>query len=118
MVTATEAYDQNVLGDVNAPLQQVLQKGGEFSELTADMNYRADGRRVHFASTGGTTFRYYRDQDQFVGIGHHVGAGATVNLSRSAYSIAEPDCRLFAVISVWPVREHRGSATRTRECRQ
>ena len=42
MVTATEAYDQNVLGDVNAPLQQVLQKGGEFSELTADMNYRAD----------------------------------------------------------------------------
>jgi hypothetical protein len=83
MLTTTEAYDQNVLGDVNAPVQQVLQKGGEYTEVNAEMNYRADGRRVQFASAGGTTFRYYRDQNQFLGVGHHAGAGATINFSPS-----------------------------------
>jgi hypothetical protein len=84
MVTMTEAYDQNVLGDLNQPIQGVLQQGGEFSELNAEMNYRADGRRVQFASTAGTTFRYYSEQRQLVGVGHHVGAGATIHLSPSA----------------------------------
>jgi hypothetical protein len=83
MLTATEAYDQNVLGDVNAPVQQVLQKGGDFTEVNAEMNYRAASRRVQFASTAGTTFRYYRSEAQFLGVGHHVGAGATINLSPS-----------------------------------
>jgi hypothetical protein len=83
MLTTTEAYDQDVLGDINAPIQQALQKGGEFTELNAEMNYRAMGRRVQFASTAGTTFRYYHGEDQFLGVGHHVGAGATVSLSPS-----------------------------------
>jgi hypothetical protein len=84
MVTMTEAYDQDVLGDVNAPIQQVFQRGGEFTELNGEMNYRATGRRLQFASTAGTTFRYYRDQEQLVGVGHHAGVGATVKLSPSA----------------------------------
>jgi hypothetical protein len=81
MFTITEAYDQNVLGDVNAPIQQALERGGVFTELTAEMNYRATGRRVQFASTGGTNFRYYGDQDRLLGVGHHVGAGLTITLS-------------------------------------
>jgi hypothetical protein len=84
MVTTTEAYDQNVLGDVNAPIQEAIQKGGEFTEVSAEMNYRAVGRRVQFSSTGGTTFRYYGAEAQLVGVGHHVGAGATVKLTPSA----------------------------------
>lgn len=81
MFTTTEAYDQNVLGDANAPLQQALQRGGMFTELTGEMNYRVTGRRVEFASTAGTTFRYYQDQDQVLGVGHHVGAGETIKVS-------------------------------------
>jgi hypothetical protein len=62
----------------------VFQRGGEFTELNGEMNYRATGRRLQFASTAGTTFRYYRDQEQLVGVGHHAGVGATVKLSPSA----------------------------------
>ena len=84
MFTATEAYDQNVLGDASAPIQQSLERGGMFTELTAEMNYRATGRRVQFASTGGTDFRYYSDQDRILGVGHHAGAGMTIALSPQA----------------------------------
>src|SRR5437763_16019762 len=64
MLTTSEAYDQDVLGDVNAPIQRVFQKGGEFTELTGEINYRATVRRVQFASTAGTKFRYCSQPEQ------------------------------------------------------
>jgi hypothetical protein len=83
MLTATEAYDQNVLGELNQPLQPVFQKGGPFTELTGEMNYRATTSRLQLSTTGAANFRYYPSQDQLVGVGHHVGLGATIKLSPS-----------------------------------
>ena len=81
MVTMTEAYDQNVLGDVNQPLQKVFEQGGEFSELNAEMNYRAAGRRVQFHRQRAPRSAITPNRVNWSRVGHHVGVGATIQLS-------------------------------------
>ncbi len=81
MFTVTQAYDQDVLGDIGQPLQKALEQGGFYTELNGETNYRVTGRRVELSLNGGTTFRYYRDEDAVVGVGHHGGMGATFHLS-------------------------------------
>lgn len=82
-LTFAEAYDGNVLGEARVPLATAFQASGFFTEMTADVTYRtADtGRRVQFASSAGTNFRYYSQQDEVLGIGHYAGAGLVANLS-------------------------------------
>lgn len=81
-VTVAEAYDQDVLGAAGS-VPIALEPNRLFTQLTADLSYRVAGRNVQFASTAGANFRYYSEQDQVVGVGHHVGAGLSANLSRT-----------------------------------
>jgi hypothetical protein len=79
-LTVTEAYDQNLLGEVtSAP--SVYQLGGRFTQLSAGVRFLGSGRKVQFSSTAGTNLRYYDQQDVLVGIGQYAGAGISVILS-------------------------------------
>jgi hypothetical protein len=80
-LTVAEAYDQDLLGSLYSN-PSVYQIGGRFTEFMANIQYRADGRKVRFSTTVGTDLRYYDQQDVFVGAGQYAGAGLSISLTR------------------------------------
>jgi hypothetical protein len=84
LLNIAEAYDQNVLGDsVDGP-RSVFQVSSFFTQLTADLSYNTNGRRMRLATSAGTDLRYYSSQSQLIGTGHHVSAGLSVSLSQDS----------------------------------
>jgi hypothetical protein len=83
-VTVAQAYDSNIFGDSVSPTSSALQQGGFYTELVANVNVRAGNKKLQFATSAGTDFRYYNDQQEVVGVGHFANAGMTYVASQRA----------------------------------
>jgi len=87
LVTVSEAYDDNILADGGAGVQNSLQKSGVYTDLTANFSFHTAGRRLQFGSAAGTDVRYYSDQHTIVGVGHYGSSGLTYSTPRSTFSV-------------------------------
>ena len=89
-VDVAEAYDSNLNAEVGNITPSVYQVSGAYTLFAPQARFAANGDRVQFAATGGSSARYFNQSDLFVLSGYNLGLGLTAELTRSTtVSISE-----------------------------
>lgn len=85
-----EAYDSNLNAELGNITPSVYQVSGAYTLFAPQARFAANGDRVQFAATGGSSARYFNQADVFVLNGYNLGLGLTAELSRrTTLSISE-----------------------------
>jgi hypothetical protein len=82
-VDVAEAYDSNLNAELGNITPSVYQVSGAYTLFAPQARFAANGSRVQFAATGGSSARYFNQSDVFVLNGYNLGLGLTAELTRS-----------------------------------
>ncbi len=89
-VDVAEAYDSNLNAELGSITPSVYQLSGAYTLFAPQARFSANGDRVQFAATGGSSARYFNQGGEFVVSGYNAGLGLTAELTRSTtVSISE-----------------------------